>query len=67
FAGFTRQYACILQIQQHRFGLTAFLNKPFRIVQGRLAIAMPTWPFQKATAEMILYIYRFRQRSSIGC
>ncbi|WP_242468369.1 hypothetical protein [Burkholderia plantarii] len=36
FAGFTHQYACILQIEQHRFGLTAFLRKPSRIVQGRL-------------------------------
>ncbi|MBR8067780.1 hypothetical protein KDX32_32505, partial [Burkholderia ambifaria] len=36
FAGFTRQYACTLQILQHRFGRAAFLYKPSRIVQGRL-------------------------------
>ncbi|WP_231748378.1 hypothetical protein, partial [Burkholderia sp. ABCPW 14] len=38
FAGFTRQYACFLQIQQHRFGITAFPYKPSRIVQVRLFI-----------------------------
>lgn len=36
FAGFTRQYDCILQILQHRFGRAAFLYKAARIVQGRL-------------------------------
>ncbi|WP_232448201.1 hypothetical protein, partial [Burkholderia ubonensis] len=36
FAGFAHQYACFLQIQQHRFVLTALLRMPRRIVQIRL-------------------------------
>jgi hypothetical protein len=33
FAGFTHPYARFLQIKQHRFGLTASLHMPRRIVQ----------------------------------
>ncbi|WP_208457431.1 hypothetical protein, partial [Burkholderia pyrrocinia] len=40
FAGFMHEYACSLQIQQHRFALTSFLHKPYRIIQGRLSTAV---------------------------
>jgi hypothetical protein len=36
YAGFMPQYACSLQILQHRVDFAALLNMPSRIIQGRL-------------------------------
>jgi hypothetical protein len=43
FAGFTHQYARFLQVKQHRFGFTALLRMPRRIVQVGLSRMSRSW------------------------